>query len=297
MAFPGGIDWTSVEAAIHAWVVFCTGLPATSVVWAPQDKPLGSPRPAAPAVVLHWSSENDVGEFWVDTENDALTFDDKTVTAVSAVADTLTIAGHGLENADGPVRVASTGTLPGGLAADTDYWVIRVDANTIKLAATFVATGGEQPLGAANPKTPVDITSAGSGTITVSDTAETVSAGAEVTHLARGMVEAVCTMECHATSGVDLDAAVAILRRLRGRQTLPSAQEILSDANVGLTSVERARAVRGRLDALLFEPRALMDVRFLLASEDSETGAYIHRAEAEGEDDLDGLTLVLDRDD
>src|SRR5207237_6892405 len=49
----------------------------------------------------------------------------------------------------------SGGSIGCGLRLTLDYWIIRVDANTLKLAATF-----EQALAG----TAVDITSAGSGT-------------------------------------------------------------------------------------------------------------------------------------
>lgn len=54
---------------------------------------------------------------------------------VTVLADTITIAAHGFFTG---LKVALTGTnLPTGLSA-TDYWVIVVDANTIKLASSLV---------------------------------------------------------------------------------------------------------------------------------------------------------------
>jgi hypothetical protein len=68
---------------------------------------------------------------------------------VIVLADTITIASHGFFTG---LKVALTGTnLPTGLSA-TNYWVIRVDANTIKLASSLaLAVAG----------TPVDITAQG----------------------------------------------------------------------------------------------------------------------------------------
>lgn len=79
-----------------------------------------------------------------------------TITAVDTATDQLTIAGHGLVTGDGPAAVRNVdGALPTGLAAVTDYWVIRVDANTVKLATSSAnALAG----------TAIDITAAGSGT-------------------------------------------------------------------------------------------------------------------------------------
>jgi hypothetical protein len=78
---------------------------------------------------------------------------------VSPSANTITITAHGFPTG---FKVALTGTnLPTGLSA-TNYWVIRVDANTIKLASSLAnATAG----------TEVDIT--GAGTTADADLAST----------------------------------------------------------------------------------------------------------------------------
>jgi hypothetical protein len=77
------------------------------------------------------------------------------ITAVSTAADTLTIADHRMST-EARVRVITDGTAPGGLLADgaTDYFVIRVDKDTVKLAASRAL---------ADAGTAIDITSAGSG--------------------------------------------------------------------------------------------------------------------------------------
>lgn len=75
--------------------------------------------------------------------------------AFTAVAATnlITAAGHARINGD-KVRVSSTTTLPGGLSANTDYFVISMSGNTFKLSLT---SGG----------TEIDITSTGTGTHTL----------------------------------------------------------------------------------------------------------------------------------
>lgn len=85
-----------------------------------------------------------------------------TISAVNPTNDELTITAHGLNNGDGPAAIYTpiganpAGAIPGGLAAVTDYWVIVVDANTVKLATSSAnALAG----------TAIDITSAGSGTL------------------------------------------------------------------------------------------------------------------------------------
>jgi len=56
--------------------------------------------------------------------------------SVDATADTITVTGHGLSHGH-EVRVSSTGTLPGGLSEGSTYYVIRVDANKIKMAWSY----------------------------------------------------------------------------------------------------------------------------------------------------------------
>ncbi len=78
--------------------------------------------------------------------------------------ETVNATAHGLSTGDGPFRATTTTTLPAGYALATDYWWITVDADHGKLAAS---------LAAAIAGTPVAITSDGTGTHTLSDTAST----------------------------------------------------------------------------------------------------------------------------
>lgn len=50
--------------------------------------------------------------------------------------DTATIADHGLITGDGPYHLFTETTLPDPLAVDTDVFVIRDDANTLKFATS-----------------------------------------------------------------------------------------------------------------------------------------------------------------
>ena len=82
-------------------------------------------------------------------------------TALTCTADAATnaltfAADHPYDHLDG-VTVATTGTLPAGLAAATTYYVIRVDRRTISLASSVAN---------ALTATAIDLTSAGSGTHT-----------------------------------------------------------------------------------------------------------------------------------
>lgn len=77
-------------------------------------------------------------------------------TDVTFAADTITLTGHGFFNGD-KIRFTTAGTLPAPLAVLTDYWVIYVDANTIKVAASQ----NNAELGI-----PIDLTDAGAGSST-----------------------------------------------------------------------------------------------------------------------------------
>ena len=64
-----------------------------------------------------------------------------TTTAITSVAnatEVLTLVAHGLLTGDGPLRLTNAGGgLPAGLATGVDYWAIRLDADTFKLAASL----------------------------------------------------------------------------------------------------------------------------------------------------------------
>lgn len=98
-----------------------------------------------------------------DAKPTALVVADKTFTATHGT-DTFTAAAHGLNSGDGPFRVSSSTTLPAGLSATVDYWIIYVDANSFKLAESRALAGAG---------TAVAITDNGTGTHTLADTADT----------------------------------------------------------------------------------------------------------------------------
>lgn len=77
----------------------------------------------------------------------------KTVSAIDTATDTLTSNSHGMANGT-LVKVTASTTVPAGLSASNYYYIVSTATNTFKLSAT---SGG----------TAVDITSSGSGTITV----------------------------------------------------------------------------------------------------------------------------------
>ncbi len=79
-------------------------------------------------------------------------------TFTAANTDICTKAAHGLLTGD-QVTVSSGTTLPAGLAANTYYYVIKIDADTFKLAASLADALAGTPA--------VDISDAGSGTHTI----------------------------------------------------------------------------------------------------------------------------------
>lgn len=78
---------------------------------------------------------------------------------ITDAADTVTITTHGYSAGDGPFQLTTTGTLPTGLAVDTDYFIGVVDANTI----TFHSSQYD----AAHGKNKLPISADGSGTHTI----------------------------------------------------------------------------------------------------------------------------------
>lgn len=266
MAISGGHDWDEIMNTLHAYVVAGSGLAADKVVYAQQD----APRPEEPAIIMNLDVFDDVGMSWLDHEPNPHTFDDFTVTA-DDVADTLTAVAHERLTGDGPVRISSSGTLPGGLEADTDYWIIKVDDDTFQLAETFKN---------AMDGTVLDITSTGSGTITIADTDDTLRAGEEIKFFSRAMVKATLTLECYTNDAVGMDMATALLNRVRSRSGLPSQRDRLDAANIGLSGFDRVFSLdNGVQDAFVFEPRASMNVQLTLPSEESETGTIIESTE------------------
>lgn len=78
----------------------------------------------------------------------------------AAASDICTKATHAMRTGL-KVQVSTTGTLPAGLSAATDYFVIYLTANTFSLATT---------LALAQAGTAIDITDAGTGTHTITPT-------------------------------------------------------------------------------------------------------------------------------
>ena len=291
MAFsPGGVDWSAAQLTMFQWVTNGVAGDPVTVTWSQQD----APRPASPAIEMRISNVTEMGRAWEDFDSNPLVFDAKVITAVNTSLSQVTITAHGLGNGDGPLQLTSTGTVPAGLEPLVDYWVIIVDANTLQFAATFVETGGQQPLGAGNPVTPLAITGAGTGTISLNSTTDSLSAGSEILGKARSLLRATLELSCHTIAGVGIDMATSILQRIRGRAAWQSQKDLLQAANIGFMGCERVRALAGIRDGALFEPRSMMDVYFSIPSEELESITIVATAEAELDVSGAELDVALD---
>jgi hypothetical protein len=84
---------------------------------------------------------------------------DKTfaTTDVNTSTEEITITAHGFAQ-DQIVRFTTTGSLPGGLSTNTNYYVIWIDANTIKLGTSYANS---------HAGSAINISSTGSGTHTI----------------------------------------------------------------------------------------------------------------------------------
>lgn len=56
---------------------------------------------------------------------------------VNTGTDAITETSHTLLTGYGPYRLTTSGTVPAGLATGTDYWIIKVDANSFKFASSY----------------------------------------------------------------------------------------------------------------------------------------------------------------
>ena len=253
------VDWATIEAAIHNWVRIGADVAAERVIWDYE----GGKRPPVPYVEMSIADVQRIGHDWRECTANPLTFTDITVTADPGT-DELDATSHNLLTGDGPVRVTSTLTVPGGLAALTDYWIRKIDADNFKLSTTFV--------NAMNGVT-IDITSAGTGVIKVVDTAETERQGQELTVSARGMRTAVLVLQAFGAPGIG-EGATPILVDVVAALALH--EYALDQAGIGVGEVGPVQLIEGRRGGIL-EPRARVEVVIHFGSELEAFETYIAR--------------------
>jgi len=114
------------------------------------------------AIDLEKASSACVQVVYEDDAPDAITFDGSDADIVDVDANTIVSVAHGYVTG---IKVAATtaGTLPTGLSA-TNYWVIKVDADTLKVASNLAnAVAG----------TAVNITAVGVGNSTLTPATST----------------------------------------------------------------------------------------------------------------------------
>jgi len=160
----------------------------------------------------------------------AKTFADSTFTTTFA-DNTLTDTSHGLRAGTGPVYLSSDDTLPDGLTAATPYWIIYVDANTVKLAAS---------LADALQETAVEFDDDGTGTHTMADDPlGTVDADAGITKEPTASAIGLLGDEGDGafTLGVGLGYSVPVLHRYE--VVAYSVQATLSAGNVTVEMLPR----------------------------------------------------------
>jgi hypothetical protein len=143
--FGGTAVPTGLSATAEYWVIR-TGANTFQVATSRANALAGTEQ-------LFTSDGTDVVVHWVDGVKST----SSNASAVDLDEDTLTIADHGLVAGE-RVQVATTNTLPTGLAVDTDYFVIVVDDDTIQLASS-----AENALAG----TEIDLTGAPAGTQSV----------------------------------------------------------------------------------------------------------------------------------
>ena len=267
-----------LETTIAQWVLACSGLPVGKVYWAEQTD---AARPAEPAIAMRMISENDSSMPWVDTNENIFVFADLLIASRSG--NTVTVPANTLNTGTGPVQIVSSGTPPGGLAVATNYWVIVLSPTTLQFATSFAnAMAG----------TPVTLTTNGTGNNTVVAQPKTLRQGEEILHTSRSEDRIILNLECFAINGVSQDAAMTYLRRLIARAKLPTPLAILQAGHVGLTQFDRVRFVKGIRDAVLFEPRAYLEVRLTSPSEATEASNIIETAQMTNQ--LTGIVTNVD---
>lgn len=262
------VAWATIENALYTWIVNATGL---ATIWEQQN----APRPAAPYISLHVTEVRPLGQDWISRVDNPLVFSDITLTPVDA-SGSFTATAHGRLTGDGPVQVVTTLTLPTGVDTSTDYYVVRVDANSFKLATTLLNAMAVSP-------TTITFSGVGSGTIKLVDTASTLRVGEAQINYARGPRAFTLTATCFATTSTGASSAVSALEKATLSARLPSAQVAFYTAGMGLSGFERVQSVNGIMNFASFEPRAILTSNWFTVTEISEFGEIVSSVGVNGE--------------
>jgi len=264
------IVWTDIEDAIFDWVVAATGLPEEQVLHEKGQ----TQRPTEPYIGIQLAIEKK-GQDWINTVDKPLTLAADDVDVVDFANDELDVTGHAYVTGDGPVRLTTTGTLPTGLALDTDYWVIVIGVDTIQLAATFQDAINPVPV-------PVSFSDAGSGTHTINGTASTARAGEEIQHTVRGTRLLTITLQAYGGDPTQDNRPAALLHNVMTKVILPSIADPLNAAGVSPAIFSQVQELDVTIGSDI-DRRGLLTVTAHLAEEISEDGTYIEIAELEND--------------
>lgn len=271
------VDLTPIERALQAWVVRASGLPDASVIWSGygrgRPKSTTAPPPDSQWISLKFTATNDDAWPWADYVPNPLVF-----TAFAFTADPSTPPGvllapaHGLVTGDGPVRLTTTAALPGGLAIGVDYWIIVVDANTLRLAVSFRNAVADTPV-------PVSVTTAGTGTHTLSATADTVRAGEEQLEVLSLLVEGTLSIQCYGGPPTGSRSPMNVLRTVVTNAMKTSERIAFEDAGITVTATGRINDLTEIISMQRVEPRAHVDISVTFIASTSEPSTTIETTE------------------
>jgi len=265
------ISWGTILPAVRAWVADGSGLDPSKCILART----GAGRPTPPHIEIDCDDVRSVAHDWSTREANQLVFAPQVVTLVDPATDRLTIIGHALELGDGAVHISTGGVAPGGLAIDTDYWVVVVDANHVQLAETFLDA-------MATPPVVIDITSAGSGGLSVITTTVAERVGEEVNHIVQGIREMNVTLTCFGEKGTDV-TPMRILTNVLA--VIPFHVEDLNNAGFGVSDLGAGfaqgvvQSIPGSRGGIL-EPRARVQITGYVSSSLTRLDNYIATVEA-----------------
>lgn len=259
------IAWFTVQNALQAWVSASTGIPSSRVIWSQQN----GPRPAAPYITLRLNNIRRIGQDWLQAVDNPLVVADQAVVSVNTTLNTVTLTAHTLLTGDGPFRFETTGAWAG--ITGVDWWIIKVDADTVKLAASF-----QDAINLAA----FDLVSAGTGTHTLVDKANTFRAGSEITYTSRGQRECIVTLQAY---GGTFAQPMTLLHDAIAGANLQTRRDAFKTAGIGMAGFGPVQSLDGVLGESIYEPRAIVECRFFLANEVSENTTFIQFVELEDE--------------
>ena len=107
------------------------------------------------------------------------------------------------------------------------------------------------------------------------DDAAAPSSGAEIDLKVRGQRRLSIRLRCFGATSVGVTSPKAILNDVVSKSLVPSVQDALVLAEIGMAEFSQIQNVTGVLNSTKLEPRAMLDITAFVASEVSETGTYV----------------------